>query len=56
MHDKPGGLCTSWKRKGFKIDGCIHWLVGSSPEGRLGGKQGWEVKKSGGKKAEGEKP
>lgn len=32
MHDKPGGLCTSWKRKDFTIDGCIHWLVGSSPE------------------------
>jgi phytoene dehydrogenase-like protein len=29
MHDKPGGLCTSWKRKGFVFDGCIHWLVGS---------------------------
>jgi phytoene dehydrogenase-like protein len=32
MHDRPGGLCTSWKRKDFTIDGCIHWLVGSSPE------------------------
>jgi phytoene dehydrogenase-like protein len=32
MHDKPGGLCTSWKRKGYTIDGCIHWLVGSSPQ------------------------
>src|SRR5512133_2471382 len=31
MHDKPGGLCTSWKRKGYTFDGCIHWLVGSSP-------------------------
>jgi phytoene dehydrogenase-like protein len=31
MHDKPGGLCTAWKRKGFTFDGCIHWLVGSSP-------------------------
>jgi len=28
---RPGGLCTTWKRKGYKIDGCIHWLVGSSP-------------------------
>jgi len=28
-HDKPGGLCTSWKRKGYTFDGCIHWLVGS---------------------------
>lgn len=30
-HTKPGGLCTSWQRKGYTIDGCIHWLVGSSP-------------------------
>ncbi len=29
MHKKPGGLCTSWKRKGYVVDGCIHWLVGS---------------------------
>ena len=31
MHDLPGGLCTAWKRKGYTIDGCLHWLVGSSP-------------------------
>jgi phytoene dehydrogenase-like protein len=31
LHDKPGGLCTAWTRKGFTFDGCIHWLVGSSP-------------------------
>jgi phytoene dehydrogenase-like protein len=31
MHTQPGGLCTSWKRQGYTIDGCIHWLVGSSP-------------------------
>lgn len=24
-----GGLCTSWDRKGFHIDGCIHWLTGT---------------------------
>lgn len=24
-----GGLCTSWYRKGYKIDGCIHWLTGT---------------------------
>ncbi len=29
MHDKPGGLCTSWKRKGYTFDGCIEWLLGS---------------------------
>jgi phytoene dehydrogenase-like protein len=30
MHSKPGGLCTSWKKDNFIIDGCIHWLVGSA--------------------------
>jgi len=29
MHTLPGGLCTSWKRKGYTFDGCIHWLMGS---------------------------
>lgn len=31
MHKKPGGHCTSWKRQGYVVDGCIHWLVGSRP-------------------------
>jgi phytoene dehydrogenase-like protein len=31
MHDNPGGLCTAWKRDGYMIDGCVHWLVGSNP-------------------------
>lgn len=31
MHTQPGGLCTSWRRKGYIFDGCIHWLVGSGP-------------------------
>ena len=31
MQDKPGGLCTSWQRKGYTIDACLHWLVGSRP-------------------------
>jgi len=35
MHNLPGGLCTSWKKKGFTIDCCIHWLVGSSPESNM---------------------
>jgi phytoene dehydrogenase-like protein len=29
MHDKPGGLCSAWRRRGFTFDGCIHWLMGS---------------------------
>ena len=35
MHNKPGGLCTSWKRNGYTFDGCIHWLVGSDPKSAL---------------------
>jgi phytoene dehydrogenase-like protein len=31
MHDLPGGLMTAWERKGYVIDYCIHWLLGSSP-------------------------
>lgn len=32
MHNLPGGLCTSWERKGYTFDCCVHWLVGSSPK------------------------
>jgi len=31
MGDVPGGLMTAWQRKGYTIDYCIQWLVGSSP-------------------------
>lgn len=31
LHIIPGGVCTAWKRGGYLFDGCIHWLVGSSP-------------------------
>jgi phytoene dehydrogenase-like protein len=31
MHSQPGGLCTSWERKGYTFDCCIHWLTGSRP-------------------------
>lgn len=34
-HSLPGGLCTGWKRQGYFIDGCIHWLTSSSPECKL---------------------
>lgn len=30
-HSLPGGLCTTWMRKGYHIDGSCHSLVGSSP-------------------------
>lgn len=29
MHDKPGGCCTSWDRRGYTFDPCISWLNGS---------------------------
>jgi phytoene dehydrogenase-like protein len=29
MDTKPGGVCTSWNRKGFTFDYCIHNLAGS---------------------------
>ena len=31
MHNGPGGLCTTWNRKGYLFDVCIHWLDGTSP-------------------------
>ena len=31
MHTLPGGVCTSWKRNGYTVDGCMHWLIGSGP-------------------------
>lgn len=24
-------MCTAWNRKGFRFDGCIHWMVGTAP-------------------------
>lgn len=40
MHNLPGGLMTAWKRKGYTIDGCIHWLSYSNPA--LGGYKMWD--------------
>ncbi len=31
LHTLPGGLCTSWERKDYIFDGCIHYLFGSGP-------------------------
>lgn len=31
----PGGLCASWKRKGYTFDISTHWLVGSRPSSFL---------------------
>ena len=32
QHSIPGGMCTSWKRKGYLFEGAMHWLTGSSPK------------------------
>ena len=29
LDTRPGGLCTSWKRKGYTFDCCLHYLMGS---------------------------
>ena len=35
MHIKPGGQCTSWKRKGYTFDPCIHHFFGCKPGTRV---------------------
>jgi phytoene dehydrogenase-like protein len=30
-HKIPGGLVTAWRRNGYLIDLCVHWLPGSGP-------------------------
>ena len=35
MHDRLGGLATSWRRGPYTFETCLHWLVGSDPSGRM---------------------
>ncbi|CAG0966401.1 4,4'-diapophytoene desaturase (4,4'-diapolycopene-forming) [Methanosarcinales archaeon] len=37
MHSIPGGQCTSWKRKGYTFDVCIHHLFGCGPGTKING-------------------
>ena len=30
QHSIAGGMCTSWRRKGYLFEGAMHWLTGSS--------------------------
>ena len=32
QHSIAGGMCTSWRRKGYLFEGAVHWLTGSSPK------------------------
>ena len=34
-HSIAGGICTSWKRKGFLFEGGMHWLAGSSQKQQM---------------------
>jgi phytoene dehydrogenase-like protein len=50
MHDKAGGVCTAWKRKGYTIDGAMNWLVGTRPGSQfynfweeLGAAKEWKI-------------
>lgn len=35
LNTQPGGLMCAWKRKDYTVEGCLHWLVGSSPSQNL---------------------
>jgi len=38
MGEHAGGCCTAWRRHGYTVDACVHWLIGSgadSPFSRL---------------------
>jgi phytoene dehydrogenase-like protein len=37
QHKIVGGMCTSWKRKGYLFEGAMHWLTGSSPKTEVNG-------------------
>lgn len=34
-HESPGGLATRWQRGDYVFETCLHWLLGSDPEGAL---------------------
>jgi len=35
MHNLPGGQCTSWRRRGYTFDVCIHHLFGCNATSRI---------------------
>lgn len=50
MHKIAGGVATSWKRKGYTIDGAMNWLVGTKPGSQfynfweeLGAAKEWKI-------------
>jgi phytoene dehydrogenase-like protein len=35
QHDTAGGLATSWRRGDYTFETCLHWLIGSNPNGTM---------------------
>ena len=35
QHESPGGLATRWRRGDYVFETCLHWLLGSNPDGAL---------------------
>lgn len=35
MHDMAGGLAMSWRRGPYTFETCLHWLIGSRPNGEF---------------------
>ena len=35
LHSIPGGLCTSWKRRGYVFDGGVRYLSGTHPNSKV---------------------
>jgi len=35
MHDSAGGLATSWRRGDYTFETCLHWLLGTNPNGSM---------------------
>lgn len=35
QHEAPGGLATRWQRGDYVFETCLHWLLGSNPDGLL---------------------
>ena len=41
MSSRPGGLCASWKRGDYLIDGCINWGEGYGRRGAVTTDEVW---------------
>ncbi|MFA6866960.1 MAG: NAD(P)/FAD-dependent oxidoreductase [Clostridia bacterium] len=35
LASSAGGQCTAWTRKGYRFDGCIHWMVGTKSDNEI---------------------